>query len=138
MWTARVFRDLHVGVYRAGSVRVQDDYQEEVDRVERLLCDVDARLAESPYLVGEQTTDADVWLYCLLVRFDQVYSPAFRLHRYRVRDFPSLHRFTRELYGRPLFSTTTSFDAISYGYYRGIPFLDRGITPVGPGDLFLR
>lgn len=137
-WTARIFYDLHAAVYRAGCLNSQVEYQREVERVEQFLSDLDERLSESPYLTGNHITDADIWLFCLLVRFDQVYSPAFRLHRYRIRDFPSLHRYSRDLYERELFSMTTNFSAISTGYYRGIPFLDRGVTPIGPDDLFLR
>ncbi|WP_447589414.1 glutathione S-transferase C-terminal domain-containing protein [Microbacterium lacticum] len=137
-WTTRVFYDLHAAVYRAGCLSSQVEYQREVDRVEQFFSDVDEHLSNSPYLTGDHITDADIWLFCLLIRFDQVYSPAFRLHRYRIRDFASIHRYSRDLYGRELFSMTTNFSAISTGYYRGIPFLDRGVTPIGPDDLFLR
>lgn len=137
-WTSRVFYDLHAAVYRAGSVTSQVEYQKEVFRVEQFFNDVDKHLSKNLYLTGDHISDADIWLFCLIVRFDQVYSPAFRLHRYRIRDFPALLRYGRDLYQCEVFSTTTNFSAISNGYYRGIPFLDRGITPIGPDDLFLR
>lgn len=137
-WTGRIFYDLHAAVYRAGCLNSQAEYQREVARIEKFFKDIEEHLSNTPYLTGEHITDADIWLFCLVVRFDQVYSPAFRLHRYRIRDFPSLHRYSRDLYGRELFAVTTNFSAISNGYYRGIPFLDRGVTPIGPDDLFLR
>jgi glutathione transferase len=137
-WTERIFFDLHAAVYRAGFVTDQHEYETEVTRVEHLLSDLDHQVQKSEYLLGNGPTDADVWLFTLLIRFDVVYAPSFRLHRYRVRDFPSLHDYVRRLYRSPIFRITTDFDAITRGYHLGIPILNRGIVPVGPDDLFLR
>lgn len=136
-WTERLFYELHAGVYRAGFLNDQAAYDKQVAQVEGFLGDVNTQLRAREFLAGDTLTDADIWLFCLLVRFDQVYAPGFRLHRYRLRDFPSISAYMRALYARPLFSVTTNFPVISSGYFRGIPALDRGITPLGPDDHFL-
>ncbi|WP_461513764.1 glutathione binding-like protein [Rathayibacter agropyri] len=136
-WTRRIFHELHVAVYRAGEEKDQQSYENAVTTVETFLCDLNDHLFGRETLLGTRLTDADIWLYCLLVRFDQVYAPAFRLHRYRLRDFASIRRYCKNLYAQPLFTATTSFAAISEGYYRGVPFLNRGVVPLGPDDLFL-
>lgn len=137
-WDERIFLDLHVGVYRAGFVTSPELYQHTVDGVHRFLLDLDARLADRTYLFGEEPSPSDLWLFSLLVRFDQVYGPGFRLHRYRIRDFEHVWRYLRTLYAIPACAFTTDFEAISAGYFLGIPTLNRGIVPVGPDDLFLR
>jgi putative glutathione S-transferase len=136
-WDARIFTQLHAGVYRAGFVTDPDLYQEAVTGVHAFLRDLDARLAGSRYLFGERPAPSDLWLFSLLVRYDQVYGPGFRLHRYRLRDFANVWHYLRELYGHPACAFTTDFPAISAGYYLGIPALNRGLVPIGPDDLFL-
>jgi putative glutathione S-transferase len=137
-WDARIFEDFHVGVYRAGFVRDPEVYQRTVSGVHQFLVDLDERLEDQEFLHGDVLVPSDLWLFSLLVRFDQVYGPGFRLHRYRLRDFPQVWRYLRQLYAIPACSFTTDFPAISEGYYLGIPILNRGIVPIGPDDLFLR
>jgi putative glutathione S-transferase len=136
-WDARIFTELHAGVYRAGFVTQTAYYEQAVSGVYTFLHDLDKRLGRSRYLLGEQLVPTDLWLFSLLVRYDQVYGPGFRLHRYRVRDFANVYRYLRELYGIPACAFTTDFPAISAGYYLGIPALNRGIVPIGPDELFL-
>jgi putative glutathione S-transferase len=137
-WDQRIFLELHVAAYRAGFVTEPQRYEESVASVHAFLTQLDAHLATRTYLLGDELVPSDMWLFSLLVRFDQVYGPGFRLHRYRVRDFPHVWRYLRELYQIPACSVTTDFAAISGGYYLGIPALNRGIVPIGPDDLFLR
>ncbi|WP_412738671.1 hypothetical protein [Krasilnikovia sp. MM14-A1259] len=137
-WDSRIFHELHAGVYRAGFLDSQDEYRLAVDGVHRFLSDLDERLAGSRFLHGDALVPSDLWLFSLLVRFDQVYGPGFRLHRYRLRDYGNVWRYLRELYRIPACSFTTDFDAISAGYFVGISALNRGIVPIGPDDLFLR
>jgi putative glutathione S-transferase len=136
-WTQRIFFDLHAAVYRAGFVTNQTEYETEANKVHGLLFDLEKHLGERSFLL-DQLTDADIWLFCLLIRFDQIYGPAFRLHRYRIRDFPPVHRYVRNLYRMPIFKSTTNFLAISQGYHLGIPALNTGVVPFAPDDIFLR
>lgn len=133
----RLFTDLHAGVYRAGFLTEQDEYDEQVAATGALLGELDARLGRHPYLSGERPGLDDLWAFTLIVRFDHVYGPLFRLHRYRVTDFPALLDWARRLYADPVLRATSDFDAITAGYYGGIPALRREILPQGVRDRHL-
>lgn len=137
-WESRIFYDLHAAVYRAGFVSDQGEYEKEVERVYQFLNCLDRILVGKRYLLGGTLTLLDIWLFTLLIRYDQVYAVGFRLHKYRLRDFPEILRYLQELYGIKEFSFTTDFSAISSGYFLGIPALNRGIVPKGPDDYFLK
>jgi glutathionyl-hydroquinone reductase len=137
LWDARIFDDLHVAAYRAGFVTTQELYEEAAGRVHRFLFDVDGQLGRAAFLLGDRLSVSDLWLFSLLVRFDQVYGPGFRLHRYRIRDFPNVRRYLRDLFAVPACAFTTDFAAISEGYYLGIPALNRNVVPIGPDALFI-
>jgi hypothetical protein len=137
-WDARIFEDLHVAVYRAGFVATQELYDQAAGRVHRFLADLEEHLHKSTYVHGDRPTVSDLWLFSLLVRFDQVYGPGFRLHRYRIRDLPATQHYLRRLYAIPACTATTDFAAISAGYFLGIPALNRNVVPAGPDELYLR
>ncbi|KVM03949.1 hypothetical protein WL05_10535 [Burkholderia ubonensis] len=132
-----LFYNLHAAVYRAGFLGSQDAYDAEVEKVHGYLHRLDSTLRSQRYLSGDSLAIADLWLFSLLIRYDNVYATAFRLHRYRLRDFSGIWRYVRALYRQPAFCLTTNFDIISKGYFLGIPSLNRGVVPRGPDDLFL-
>lgn len=134
---SRIFYDLHAAVYRAGFISDQGGYENEVEQVYRFLAYLNQRLSGKRYLFGDSISSSDIWLFTLLIRYDQVYMPGFRLHKYRLRDFPEVWRYLCDLYSIQEFSFTTDFSLISRGYFLGIPALNRGIVPKGPDDFFL-
>lgn len=136
-WDARIFEDFHVAAYRAGFVPTQALYDECAGQVYQFLHDLEAHLQRSEFLLGRQLGLPDLWLFTLLIRFDQVYGPGFRLHRYRIRDFPAIWRYLRGLYAIRVCAVTTDFPTISKGYFLGIPALNRNVVPAGPDDLYL-
>lgn len=132
-----IFYKLHAAVYRAGFLKDQSEYETEVQIVYAYLNHLNNIFNTQLYLLGEKITLPDIWLFSLLIRYDQVYAPGFRLHKYRLRDFSGIWRYLKSLYSIEAFSFTTDFDSISRGYFLGIPALNRGIIPNGPNDFFL-
>ncbi|WP_410721213.1 glutathione binding-like protein [Burkholderia sp. SIMBA_048] len=132
-----LFYNLHTAVYRSGFLDGQASYDTEVAKVYDYLHRLDATLANERYLAGDALSIVDLWLFSLLIRYDNIYATAFRLHKYRLRDFSRIWRYVRQLYQREAFRLTTNFDVISRGYFLGIPALNRGVVPRGPDDLFL-
>ncbi|MBA2317367.1 MAG: glutathione S-transferase family protein [Euzebyales bacterium] len=128
-----VYDDVNNGVYKAGFAGTQEAYEEAVQALFARLDQLDERLAQQRFLVGETLTVADIRLFTTLVRFDTVYAVHFKCNRRRVVDYPNLWGWLRECYQRPGFGDTTDFDHIIRHYYLTHQHLNPGgIVPVGP------
>jgi putative glutathione S-transferase len=130
-----IFRDINNGVYRAGFARTQEAYESAYRDMFARLDEFEARLAASRFLFGDTLTDSDVRLYVTLARFDAAYYNSFRCNKKRVRDYPALWRYARELYQIPAFGRNTDFDHIKRHYHI---CCDTGnvykIVPNGPDE----
>jgi putative glutathione S-transferase len=130
-----IYREVNNGVYRAGFARSQEAYEEAYDMVFARLDWLEERLSNNRFLFGEPLTESDVRLYVTLARFDAAYNTAFRLNKKRLRDYPNLWRYARELYRIPAFGETTNFSAIKTHYHidcqTNNPY---GIVPKGPDE----
>ncbi len=114
---ARVYDAINNGVYKAGFATTQDAYEEAVDELFVALDEMEARLSKQRYLVGEQVTEADWRLFTTLARFDHVYFHHFKCAKRRIRDYPNLFNYLKELYQVPGVAETTHFDHIAEHYY---------------------
>jgi putative glutathione S-transferase len=93
------------------------------------------RLADRRYLMGERLTEADIWLYTTLARFDAVYHGHFKCNRNRLTEMPSLWAYARDLYQTPGFGENTNFDQIKTHYYVVHTDINpSGIVPLGPDE----
>jgi putative glutathione S-transferase len=128
-----VFHNVNNGVYKAGFALTQQAYEKAVEPLFATLDELEERLADQRYLVGDRLTEADIRLYPTLVRFDSVYHGHFKCNLRRLIDYPSLWAYTRDLYQRPAFRDTTDFDQIKRHYYMTHPQINpTGIVPKGP------
>jgi putative glutathione S-transferase len=128
-----IYRDVNNGVYEAGFAATQSAYEEAVTRLFSRLDRLEDRLSRRRYLVGSQLTEADIRLWVTLVRFDAVYYSHFKCNLRRLVDYPTLWAYARDLYARPGFGDTTSFDHIKRHYYMTHPQLNPlRIVPLGP------
>lgn len=121
------------GVYKAGFAANQEQYEKNYKLVFESLDILEERLSKNRFLFGDYITDSDVRLYVTLARFDVAYYFGFRLNYKRLRDYPNLWNYTKELYSIKAFNESTDFDAIKRGYL----LLDNGenpfkILPLGP------
>src|SRR5699024_483732 len=132
----RIFHDINNGVYRAGFARSQEAYAEAYDGVFQCLDELEERLATRRYLFGNQLTDSDVRLYVTLARFDVAYYTAFRVNQKRIKDYPNLWAYARDLYQTPGFGDTTNFEAIKKHYFLSTTIDTKNtlskILPKGP------
>ncbi len=130
---ARVYDTVNNGVYKAGFARRQEAYEEAVHPLFETLDWLEARLAKSRFLVGDDITEADIRLYTTLVRFDPVYHGHFKCDLRRLVDYPALWAYTRDLYQRPAFRETTDFHHIKHHYYGSHESVNpSGVVPAGP------
>jgi putative glutathione S-transferase len=128
-----IYSDVNNGVYRAGFASSQAAYEEAFDALFLRLDALEQRLSDRPYLMGDRLTEVDIRLWTTLVRFDSVYYNHFKCNQRRLVDYPQLWDFTRALYQRPAFGSTTDFDHIKRHYFCTHDKLNPSrIVPKGP------
>lgn len=129
-----IYETVNNGVYKAGFATSQSAYKEAVVELFKTLELMEARLAENgPYLLGDQMTEADLRLFCTLIRFDAVYHGHFKCNLKRVIDYPALQAHTERIYHHPGIAETVNFDHIKRHYYVTHDDINpTRIVPVGP------
>lgn len=130
---ARVYASVNNGVYRCGFATAQDAYEKAFGELFEALDWLDERLATRRYLLGDRLTEADWRLFTTLVRFDPVYVGHFKTNLRRIRDYPQLSGYTRELYQVGGVAPTVHLGHIKQHYYHSHHMINpTGIVPVGP------
>ena len=130
---ALVYDTVNNGVYKAGFATTQEAYEEAVHPLFETLDRLESRLAERRHLFGDAPTLADWRLFTTLVRFDAVYVSHFKCNLRRVRDYPNLSGYLRDLYAVSGVAATVDFDHIKRHYYMTHPGINPSrIVPVGP------
>jgi putative glutathione S-transferase len=129
-----VYPCINNGVYRAGFATSQAAYDEAVADLERGLGEMEAILGAARWLAGNRFTEADLRLFCTLVRFDPVYHTHFRCNRRLIADSPVLLGFVRDVAQIPGVMETINMDHIKRHYYLTHHRLNpSGIVPVSDG-----
>ena len=129
-----LFHEVNNGVYKAGFAQSQEEYEKNYRLVFRRLDVLEERLKDRRFLFGDRLTDSDVRLYVTLARFDTAYYFGFRLNERRIRDYPNLWNYAKELYSIPAFRESTDFDAIKRGYLMDPEDNPDQILPDGPDE----
>lgn len=129
----RVYDTLNNGVYKSGFATTQQAYDAAVHPLFDTLDWLEAKLADTRWLMGDRLTEADWRLFTTLVRFDAVYHGHFKCNRARIVDYPNLWAYTRALYQQPGVSETVRMDHIVRHYhYSHDTISPNRIIPVGP------
>jgi len=127
------YENINNGVYRAGFATAQEPYEEAFRAVFGALDEIEQRLSRRRYLAGADMTEADWRLFPTLVRFDAVYYSHFKCNLRRIRDYPNLSNYLRDLYQQPGIAATVNMDHIKRHYYGSQRHVNpTGIVPVGP------
>ena len=130
---ARVYKHVNNGVYRCGFATTQEAYEEAFGALFEALDWLDQRLARQPFLAGDRPTEADWRLFTTLLRFDPVYVGHFKTNLRRIRDYPQLSGYTRQLYQVPGVAPTVNLDHIKRHYYYSHRMINpTGVVPLGP------
>ena len=130
---ARIYDAVNNGVYKAGFATSQGAYETAYGALFAMLDELEARLGRGRYLFGDRLTEADWRLFTTLVRFDPVYHGHFKCNRQRLRDFPNLWAYVRDLYQMPGIAETVSLDHIKRHYYVSQRTINPSqVVPLGP------
>ncbi|CAO3451600.1 Glutathione S-transferase, omega (EC 2.5.1.18) [Azospirillum argentinense] len=130
---AFVYDRVNNGVYKAGFATSQEKYEQAFDALFAALDELDGRLADRRYLLGNRQTEADWRLFTTLVRFDAVYVGHFKCNLRRIADYPNLSGYLRDLYQVPGVAETVDFHHIKRHYYASHTMINpTGVVPKGP------
>ena len=135
---ANIYQNLNNGVYRCGFATTQEAYQAAFTRLFDYLNELESRLSKQRYLLGEIITEADWRLFTTLVRFDAVYFSHFKTNLRRIREYPELSGYVRDLFQQPGIAETVNMEHIKQHYYYSHHTINPSrIVPEGPELNFL-
>jgi len=130
---AVVYENINNGVYKAGFAPSQEAYEEAFRALFNTLDELDQRIDEQRFLIGDVLTEADWRLFTTLIRFDAVYYVHFKLNRRRIADYPNLSGYLRDLYQMPGVKDTVDIEHAKQHYYFSHDRINpTRIVPLGP------
>lgn len=133
----QTYETVNDAVYKAGFARAQAAYEAEVAALFGTLDELDARLARSRFLFGDQPLETDWRLFTTLVRFDAVYQIHFKCSLRKLIEYEHLWPYARDLYQWPGVADTVSFDEIRRHYYLTHPMINpSGLVALPPAAGF--
>jgi putative glutathione S-transferase len=128
-----IYNTYNNGVYRAGFAGSQECYDEAVRDVFGMLDKMEQVLASQRWLCGDTFTEADVAFFTTSLRFDLVYYSHFKCNVRRIRDYPNIWRFVRDVYSMDPVKRVCRLDEIKIHYYWSQTTVNPSrIVPVGP------
>lgn len=131
-----IYHAANNGVYKAGFATSQKAYDKAIGPLFAKLDELEQRLDDRNWLVGDTVTEADIRLWATLIRFDPVYYVHFKCNVRRIADYPNLSALTRRLYELDDVVGTVNFHHIRHHYYESHEQLNpHGIVPAGPDPL---
>ncbi|MAZ44660.1 MAG: glutathione-dependent reductase [Legionellales bacterium] len=132
-WNAYIYEHINNGVYRCGFAKTQEAYDEAIAKLFQALDKCENRLKETPYLVSNELTEADIRLIPTLLRFDIVYYVHFKTNLKRLLDYPHLSSYVKRLMTVPAIRDNHNFDHIKRHYYYSHTEINPfRIIPAGP------
>ncbi len=130
---ANIYHNLNNGVYRCGFATTQEAYQASFTRLFDCLNELESMLGKQRYLLGGIITEADWRLFTTLIRFDAVYFSHFKTNMRRIRDYPKLSGYVRDLFQQPGIEETVNMEHIKQHYYYSHHTINPSrIVPEGP------
>lgn len=134
-----IYEEINVGFYKVGFAESQSAYETAFDKLFESLDILEERLSNQRYLFGDQLTDSDIRLWPSLIRYDLVYYSLFRANKKRLRDYPNLWDYSRELFQMDAFKSSTDFHYIKDSYFRSPHLKEKfgnvnNILPKGPSE----
>jgi putative glutathione S-transferase len=128
-----IYEPINNGVYRAGFAGSQEAYEDAVHELFEALTHWESVLSNQRYLCGEEITEADWCMFTTLYRFDAVYHTHFKCNVRRIKDYPNLWNYLKELYQYQDVRETCNMNHVKDHYYTSHTDLNpKQIVPLGP------
>ncbi len=122
-------------VYRVGLTRDQASYESECRALFAALNRMEAHLADRPFLLGESLTEADLFLFPTLARFDAIYAPLFRCSLRRIADYPALSAYLARLLADPALAASFDLARAKRNYFLSVIHRPEGIFEINPSGI---
>lgn len=116
-----LMKNVNTAVYAVAYSETDEENVKLSKRVFDAFEELEKQLEIQQFLVGEQLTLSDVYLFVTLARFDLVHYELFKTNTHRLTDFPNLWTYARRLYQISAFKETTFFEDIKTHYYMTQP-----------------
>jgi putative glutathione S-transferase len=121
------------GVYKAGFARSQEAHETASRAIFARFDELEAILSKQRYLLGDDVTAADWYLFPTLYRFDACYYVHFKCNLRLLRDYPNLWAYTRDLYQTPAVAGTCDLEHAKRHYFTSHESIHpRRYVPIGP------
>ncbi|MFU8803616.1 MAG: glutathione S-transferase family protein [Bradymonadaceae bacterium] len=128
-----IYEPVNNGVYRAGFATTQEAYEEAYDELFGALDHWERELSNKRYLCGQAFTEADIFMFTTLLRFDPVYYSHFKCNKRRISDYPNLWNYLKEIYSLDGIAETSNLTHIKNHYYGSHETINpTRIVPKGP------
>jgi glutathionyl-hydroquinone reductase len=128
----RIYAPINNGVYRCGFATSQEAYDRAVRELFDELDHWEGVLSRRRFTCGDQLTEADIFLFTTLFRFDLVYATHFKCNLRRLVDYPQLFGFVRDVYQTQGVAGTCDVARIKQHYYGSHGFINpQRIVPIG-------
>lgn len=129
---AWIYDGINNGVYKCGFATQQAPYEAAFRQLYSSLDRAESILAGRRFLCGDRVTEADVRLFMTLIRFDEVYVVYFKTNGKRIRDYPNLSGFVKDMMQVPGIKQSVDMWHIKVHYFSSHPKLNPyAIVPVG-------
>ena len=130
---AVIYETVNNGVYKAGFATSQRVYEMACRALFTTLDELEERLSTRRYLLGARPLETDWRLFVTLIRFDPVYVGHFKCNLRRIKDYPNLYGYLKDLYQFGNVAATVNFDHIKRHYYMTHDEINpTRIVPLGP------
>jgi putative glutathione S-transferase len=104
-------------VYRCGFARDQQDYEHNAALIDRTLPQLEQRLSDRPFLLGDRVSEPDLVLFASLVRYDAIYLPLFKCTGRRIEDSDVLSAYIKRMFLVPGIAGTFDLKLTMTHYY---------------------
>lgn len=118
-----------IGPYKCGNAKDQNNYDEAVNLLFTHLDKAEEILSTKRFLTGNKITEADIFIFVTLLRFDLAYYSLFKCNKKMIHEYKHLWGYVRDIYQYGDVATTIDISHCKQIYYAK---KSPSIIPVGP------
>jgi putative glutathione S-transferase len=112
-----IYKGINDCVYKCGFAKTQAAYDESIKLLELSLNRLEELLSTNRYVIGPVFTETDIRLFMSLVRYDEVYVVYFKCNTKRIREYPNILNYCREVYQIHGIGESIKMDDIKEHYF---------------------